>query len=197
MGYSYKQLVEMFWKEKADQMFDTAWVSKWRQKMSEEEKKSKEYIKLTEDAHWKIIHRYLDELWIPHSHVWNEAGQSWSKNIIIMMAKKKALWVSKGYPDYFIYIPFKNWHVTLVVELKKAPWVQWWWNGSTFKIEQAEWLNKLSSVPFTWTALCQWSEQAIDIINDMIEELKDKTLLEVLEIWNNRIVVDYTTRING
>lgn len=44
MWYSYKQAVEVFGKDRADELFNTAWVSKWRQKMSEEEKKEKEYI---------------------------------------------------------------------------------------------------------------------------------------------------------
>ena len=197
MWYWYKQSVEMFGKEKADELFDRAWVSKWRQKMSEEEKKEKEYIKMTEDAHWKILHKYLDDLWITHTHIWNESGQSWSKNIIIMMAKKKALWVSKWFPDYIAYIPYKEWLITLYIELKKAPWKQWGWNWSTFKIDQANWLNELDKVPFNFVALCQWSEQAMNLIEDMIENLKDKTINEVLELWNGREVIDYTTRING
>lgn len=196
MWYSYQQSVEMFWKERADELFAKAWVSKWRQKMSEEEKKEKEYIKLTEDAHGKILHKYLDDLWITHTHIWNESGQSWSKNIIIMMAKKKALWVSKWFPDYIVYIPYKEWLITLYIELKKAPWKQWGWNWSTFKLEQAEWLNTLQQVPLTWVALCKWSEQAMNLIDMMINQLKNIDTMQVLSLWNDREIIDYTTIIN-
>lgn len=197
MWYSYKQAVEVFGKDRADELFNTAWVSKWRQKMSEEEKKEKEYINMTEDSHWKILHKYLDDLWIIHTHIWNESGQSWSKNIIIMMAKKKALWVSKWFPDYIAYIPYKEWLITLYIELKKAPWKQWGWNWSTFKIEQAEWLNTLQQVPFTWVALCQWSEQAMNLIDMMIAQFKHIDTMQVLSLWNDREIIDYTTKING
>ena len=197
MWYWYKQSVEMFGKEKADELFDRAWVSKWRQKMSEEEKKEKEYIKLTESAHSKIIHKYLDDLWYKHNHSPNEAGLSWSKYVIIAQAKKKAEWTSAWYPDFHILLPFKYWYINLYIELKKAPWKQWWWNWSTFKIDQANWLNELDKVPFNFVSLCQWSEQAMNLIEDMIEKLKDKTINEVLELWRDRDIVDYTTRING
>lgn len=196
MWYSYKEACEILWVEKADSIFNSTWVSKWRQKLTEEEKKSKEYIKLTEDAHGKIFHKWLEERWIKHTHIWNEAGQSWSKNIIIMMAKKKALWVSKWFPDYIVYIPFREWYATVYIELKKAPWKQWWWNWSLFKEEQAWWLDKLQRVPFTWVWLCQWSEEAINLIDDILKTLEDKDLKETLEIWEQRNIVDFYCKIN-
>lgn len=193
MWLSYKETVSIFGKEKADSMFDKAWVSKWRQKMSEEEKHNNEYIKMTESAHAKVIHKYLDDIGIKHNHSPNEAWQSWSKNIIIMMARKKAEWTSSGYPDLHILIPYNNneWCVNLFIELKKAPWKQWGWNGSSFSIEQAEWLNELNRIPFTWVWLCQWSEQALNLVDEMIKELKDKTINEVFQLWKDRSFVLY------
>ena len=197
MWYSYKEAVTILGKDKADSIFESTWVSKWRQKMSEDEKKSNEYLKMTESAHAKRIHQWLDDIWIKHNHSPNEAWQSWSKNILIMMARKKAEWTSKGYPDLHILIPYKEWLVNLFIELKKAPWKQWGWNGSSFNEEQAEWLNQLSKIPFTWTSLCQWSEEVINLVEDMIETLKDKSIHEVLDIWNDRVIADYMTIITG
>lgn len=196
MWFWYKQTVEMLWEEKANQLFESHWISKWRIKMTDEERQSKEYLKMTEDAHWKIIHNWLDSKWIFHSHFWNESWQSWSKNIIIMMAKKKALWVKKWFPDYYIRIPTMDLYVNLYIELKKAPWKQWWWNWSTFKIEQAECLNELNKVPLTWVALCQWSEQAMNLIEDMISKLNNKWILELIKLWQEREIIDYTKFIN-
>ena len=197
MWFSYKEAVTILGKDKADAIFESSWVSKWRQKLTEEEKKDKEYLSMTESAHAKRIHKWLDDIWIKHNHSPNEAGQSWSKNILIMMARKKAEWTSKGYPDLHILIPYKEWLVNLFIELKKAPWKKWGWNGSSFNIEQAEWLNELSKIPFTFVALCQWSEQAMNLIDSMINELKYITTEQVLWLWKNRNIIDYMTRITG
>ena len=200
MSYSYKQSIELFWQEKADQLFESAWVSKeaWkpgRKPKPKRELTEKEYIKLSEYEHWKILHKYLKSEWIMHTHIWNESWQSWTKNIVIMMAKKKASWVSKWYPDYKIYIPFAEWKVTLAIELKKAAWVRWWRNGSKFSEEQAEWLNSLQDTAMTWVSMCQWSDQAIDLVEDMVESLIDKTMEETIEIWKNREHIDYRKHI--
>lgn len=197
MWYSYKQACEVFGKEKADTLFDSTWVSKWRVKLTESQKKDKEYLKLTESAHAKIIHKWLDDMWLKHNHSPNEAWQSWSKNILIMMAKKKAEWTSKWYPDLHILVPFKEWLINLFIELKKAPWVNGWWNGSTFKIEQAEWLQELNKVPFNFVSLCQWSEEVMNIVQNMIDTLSQLDTLEVLELWKDRNEVDFISKING
>lgn len=191
MTFNYKQTVEMLWQEKANQLFESHWISKWRVKMTDEEKYSKEYLKMTESAHAKIIHNRLVDMWIIHNHSPNEAWQSWSKNIIIMMAKKKSEWTSKGYPDLHVLIPYKDWSVNLYIELKKAPWKQWWWNWSSFHIEQAEWLNELNKVPLTWVSLCQWSEQAINLIEDMVSKLSNLWLEEIIKLWKEREIIDY------
>ena len=197
MWYSYKEAVELFGQDRADDLFHRAWVSKWRVKLSEEEKKANEYIKMTEEAHCKIFHNWLKDNNLFHSHFWNESWQSWTKNIIIMMAKKKAMWVNKWFPDYYIRIPTLDSYVNLYIEIKKAPWKQWWWNGSLFKTEQAECLNELQKIPFTWVSLSQWSEQAINLVEDMIETLDDMTINEILELWNNRATIDYLEKVNS
>lgn len=194
MWYSYQQAVDLFGVDKANELFDKAWVPKGRKKLSDEEKKNKEYLKLSESAHGKLFHQWLDNEWLFHSHFWNEAGQAWSKNIIIMMAKKKAQGVKKGFPDYYVRVPIgnTNLYVNTFVELKKAPWVKWWNNGSIFKIDQAECLNNLDSCALTFVALCRWSEEAINWISDLKAKLENKTLQEAIEIWQDRDVYDYT-----
>lgn len=184
MWFSYKQTVKIFWKEKADKIFESNWLSKWKVKLTDEEKEYKKYISLSESAHAKILHKRLNEKWIIHNHSPNESWQSWSKNILIMMARKKAEWTSKGYPDLHILLPYKEWLVNLFIELKKAPWVRLGMNWSVFTEEQKKWLIELSKIPFTWTKLSQWSKQAISFIDEMIEILKDKTTMQVLDFWN-------------
>jgi hypothetical protein len=44
--------------------------------MTDEERHEKEYIKMTESAHAKIIHKRLEDILIKHNHSPNEAGQS-------------------------------------------------------------------------------------------------------------------------
>jgi hypothetical protein len=107
------------------------------------------------------------------------------------------MWVNKWFPDYYIRIPTLDSYVNLYIEIKKAPWKQWWWNGSLFKTEQAECLNELQKIPFTWVSLSQWSEQAINLVEDMIETLDDMTINEILELWNNRATIDYLEKVNS
>ena len=193
MWYSYKQAVEIFWEEKALELFNKVWVSiedtkPWRKAKLKIEK---DYIKLNEYEHGKLLHKWLDDEWLDHTHIWNESWQSWTKNIVIMMAKKKASWVSSWFPDYLIYIPYIDWFITLAIELKKAPWKKWWWNGSKFKVKQAEWLNLLQEIPFTWVWLCQWSDQAIELVKNIKDTIKKKWLEEVLWLWKDREQINY------
>ena len=185
MWFSYKEAVTILGKDKADAIFESSWVSKWRQKLTEEEKKDKEYLSMTESAHAKRIHKWLDDIWIKHTHIWSESWQSGSKNIIIMMAKKKALWVSKWFPDYYIKLKSDNFNYNLYIELKKAKWKQWWLNWSSISEEQIWWLKELNDIPFTLWYVCHWSEECIDLINSLTEKLKWKNIEEWLHIINS------------
>lgn len=189
MWYSYKKLVNIIWKDRADKIFE--WINKWKVNEVDEEKNYKDYINMTESEHSKLIHKRLVDKWITHNHSPGEAWLSWSNYVIISQARKKAEGTSKGYPDLHILIPYKEWLVNLFIELKKAPWVRWGMNWSKLSIEQAEWLNKLSRVPFNWTSLSQWSKQVFNLVDSMIDMLKDKTTKQVLELWESRDVIDY------
>jgi hypothetical protein len=173
MWYSYKQSIEIFWQEKADSLFDSAWISKeknkpWGKSKPIEKLNSAEYIKLSEYWHWKLLHKRLKSKWIKHTHIWNEAGQSWSKNIIIMMAKKKAQWVSKWYPDYHIILDMKWYKISLHLELKKARGVKWGLNWSTISEEQIDWIEELWWIPFSHWAIVHWSDEAIKYVDSII-----------------------------
>ncbi len=169
MSYSYKQSVELFGKAKADTLFHIAWVSKedpkpWRKAKP---KIVKPYIKLSEYEHWKLLHKYLVQEWIKHTHIWNEAGQSWSRNIVIMMAKKKASGVSKWYPDYIVY-PMIDWeYITVYIELKKARWVKWWLNWSTISEEQTDWIDFLSQTKWSYATICHWFDEAVEYLDSL------------------------------
>lgn len=185
MWYSYKQAVEVFGKDRADELFNTAWVSKWRVKLTEEDKKNRDYISLSESAHGKILHKYLDDNNLFHSHFWNEAGLSWSKYVIIAQARKKALWTSKWFPDYYIIINLWDYSINLFIELKKAKWKQWWLNWSSVSVEQIEWIKRLNKPLFTIWKICHWSEESIEYIEYIISITKWKDFLEINDIIKN------------
>ena len=179
MWLSFEKTKEIFWEQKAIEMFNQAWVQIKRKSTTEE----KEYRKLSESAHGKILHKFLQERWINHSHIGNEAWQWWSKNIIIMMSKKKAQWVSKWFPDYFIYIPTLQYHIQLCIELKKARWINWWLNWSEISEEQLQWQRTLSNTIWTFYHFAHWSDEAISIVQNYIERFKNKTMMAALTEW--------------
>lgn len=172
MWYSPKQLREMMWDDKANTLlkdinYDESLHKPWRKAKPKIEK---DYIKLNEYEHWKIFHKFLVKLWVRHTHIWNEAWQSWSKNIVIMMAKKKASGVSKWYPDYVIY-PIVNWKkYTLYIELKKAKWPQWWLNWSSISDEQVEWIEFLNWVEWSGAYIAHWYKEAQKIYYNFLED---------------------------
>jgi len=166
MAYGYKQSVEMFWKEKADQLFKTAWV-KIKEKASPKsirDQINKTNEKLTEYEICKIFHNRLDWKWIKHTHTANESGQSWTMNIVIMMNKKKAIWVSSWFPDYTIYLEWKLWVYTLYIEMKKFRWKKWWLNWSTISEEQVAWVWYLEWWVWSYAWFAHWYEEAIELV---------------------------------
>lgn len=167
MWYNYKQSIEMFWQEKADELFEKNNISKWRVVMSEEERSDKDYRKMSESAHGKALHKYLKWLNIKHTHIGNESWQMWTKNIIIMMAKKKAQWVSKWYPDYHILLKKPDRNISVHIELKKAKWVKWWLNWSVVSEEQLDWIKELNKVKDWHAKICHWYKEAIQFINEV------------------------------
>jgi hypothetical protein len=98
------------------------------------------------------------------THIWNESWQRWTKNIIIMMARKKRLWVSKWFPDYCIILKRG---ALLFIELKKSKWPKGWLNWSVISEEQVEWCNKLSEVPNIQAEICHWAKESIKLINNI------------------------------
>ncbi len=191
MWLSFAKTKEIFWKEKATEMFNSAWISireKW-------DPKDSQYRKLSESAHWKILHQYLKDIEINHTHIGNEAWQSWTKNIIIMMAKKKAQWTSAWFPDYLISIPTLEWYITLCIELKKARWVNWGLNGSEIKKDQIEWQKIHNRTLCTYTRFAHGSNEAIEIVDEFIKEFINKSDKECLYIWQTRSLV-YQEYIN-
>lgn len=110
-------------------------------------------------ANWLRLNNYKS------SHIWNESGQSWTRNIIIMMKKKKAMWVSKGFPDYCICLKRKS---LLFIELKRQRPI--WKSGKLLKSpskimqEQLEWQSELNNVDNVACEICYWADDAIKTI---------------------------------
>ena len=116
---------------------------------------------MTEEQEGVILANWLRANKYKFTHVWNESWQRGTRNIIIMMARKKRLWVSKWFPDYCIIL--KRWSL-LFIELKKVRWPKWWLNWSTISEEQIEWCNALSGIPNMQAEICHGSKESIDLI---------------------------------
>lgn len=183
-NYSYETLVEMMWRERADELFAKNNVEK---KLDKKKDPHPEYTKLSEWAHGKLFHQHLKKLWLKHTHIGNEAGQAGTKNIVIMMSKKKAQGTSKGFPDYVILIPSGKHNIMLLVELKKARGVMGGLNGSTIDEEQITWIQELTSTVGVFAHICHGSDEAIDLVDEYIAEYMNLTPKEVLLKWASEV----------
>ena len=145
-----------------------------------------DYIKMSETAHAKEFHKWLEQQWHKHTHIGNESWQAWTKNIVIMMAKKKAVWVSKWFPDYCVVVKYGNLSATVYVELKKARWVKWWLNWSHVTQEQIDWCAELRNCVGTYVFVCHWHEEARTCVSHIIEMLKScKNEFDVFRNWKS------------
>ena len=101
----------------------------------------------TEDQECYAFADYLRINNYKFTHIWNESWQYWSKNIVIMMNKKKKMWVSKWFPDYCIIL--KRWSL-LFIEMKRQKKIlkSWkiWASPSVISEEQLEWQEKLNEI---------------------------------------------------
>ena len=126
----------------------------------------------TEDKEAEALAKRLKLNNYTFTHIWNESWQRGTKNIIIMMAKKKRLWVSKWFPDYCIIL--KRWAL-LFIELKRQKKVlkSWklWASPSVTSNEQLEWLKALNNIPNVQGEICYWATESIELINK-------------IELWN-------------
>jgi len=189
MGFSYKQSKEMFGEERAKQLFDSVGVNTkmWRIAKPKRELTEKEYMKLKEDDHGKIFKLHVENNYpeIKFTHIWWESWQSWTRNIIIMMAKKKALWTSKWVPDYMVVVRHWDLRFNLYIELKKAKWPNGWLNWSSISVEQIEWLIELNKTICTFWHICHWSRDAINILTKYMELARSSSLEDIIKYWND------------
>ena len=99
------------------------------------------------------------------SHIWNESGQAGTKNIIIMMAKKKRLGVSPWFPDFCIVL--KRWAL-LFIELKrqkiKLKSGKLWASPSKVSDEQKQWVEILGGIDNVMAKICYWWQDAKEYI---------------------------------
>lgn len=123
---------------------------------------------MTENQEWEALANWLRVKKYKFTHIWNESWQRGTRNIIIMMARKKRLWVSKWFPDYCIILKRGS---LLFIELKKSRWPQGWLNGSVISEEQIEWVEKLNEVPNIQAEICHWAKESIELI-ERIELIK-------------------------
>lgn len=107
-------------------------------------------------ATWLRLNKYK------FAHIWNESGQNGTKNILIMMAKKKRMWVSPWFPDYCIVLKRGS---LLFVELKrqrqKLKNGNLWSSPSNVSNEQKEWVEILSSLDNNMACISYWWQDAV------------------------------------
>ncbi len=118
---------------------------------------------LKEDDECKLFVKWLRLNRYKFTHIWNEAGQRGTRNIIIMMMRKKALWVSSWFPDYFIVLKRK---AILLVEMKKEKGKKWGLNGSTISPEQIDWIDTLNDVENVSAVIAHWHREAIEKVEE-------------------------------
>lgn len=122
----------------------------------------------TEDQESYELARRLNINNYKFSHIWNESGQRWTRNIIIMMQKKKKMWVSPWFPDYCIIL--KNWSL-LFIELKRQKPIlkngTLWKSPSKVSEEQIDRVLKLNQLDNVFAYIAYWANEAIQIINDL------------------------------
>ena len=121
----------------------------------------------SEDIEAEILANWLRFKKYTFTHIANQSWQYWSKNIIIMMNKKKKMWVSKWFPDYCIILKRRS---LLFIELKRQRKIlkSWklWASPSIISEEQKEWIRKLNEIDNIWAFIAYWADEAINIIQE-------------------------------
>ena len=119
----------------------------------------KEFIPLEDQesinlAYWLDLNNYK------YTHTPNEswmASSWWAQKI---MAKKKRMWVKKGFPDFTVFL--KTWW-TLYLEMKRQKNSKWK-SPSVSSHEQIEWIDFLKTVENSDAYFVYWCDEAINLI---------------------------------
>ena len=107
--------------------------------------------------------KWLRNNWYKFTHIANESGQKGTRNIIIMMARKKRMWVSPWFPDFCIVLKRGS---LCGIELKRRQPVLK--NGtlgvapSEVSPQQEEWIAVLDAIDNISASICYWWEDARD-----------------------------------
>ena len=75
--------------------------------------------------------------------------------------KNKAMWVRPWMSDLIIILKRGN---VLFLELKKAPWVKWWANGSVTSEYQLEWQKSINKCVWVQYEIVQGFELSKELI---------------------------------
>ncbi len=124
----------------------------------------------TEDQEAETLAKWLWANKYSFTHIGNESGQRGTKNIVLMMAKKQRLWVSKWFPDYCVILKRGS---LLFIELKRKKRVLKSWklgkSPSVVSEEQQQWVAELNTIPNVQAEVCYGSEEAIWVIERLEE----------------------------
>lgn len=102
------------------------------------------------------------------THIWSEAWQRGTANIIAMMARKKRMWTSPWFPDYCIILKRSS---LLFLELKRPRPIlkSWklWASPSKVSEEQEGWIEALSRIDNVEAMICYWADESIKLIETL------------------------------
>ena len=198
---SFPEAKKIFGEAKALQLFKDAWVNHkvWREAKPIRQLTSSEYINLSEYEHAKLFYKWISRVYpkIKMTHIWNESGMRWGKEVMIAAIKKKAQGLSSWFPDYIIYLPTSIpikflssqldgfIHIPMYLELKKALWVKWGYNGSSCSEEQKNWLNHLLS-SISIITIAHWSNDAISQTTKYLDDIAKFTSVNELCLYINK-----------
>jgi hypothetical protein len=118
-----------------------------------------------EDQEAEMLSNWLKANWYRFTHIWNESWQRGTKNIVIMMTKKKRLGVSPWFPDYCICLKRG---AIMFIELKRQRRTlksgKMWSSPSVISKEQTEWIESLNAIKNIQAEICYWFQHAIEMI---------------------------------
>ena len=110
----------------------------------------------------KILAKWLDSNSFFYSHLANE---TYTDNQGVL-AKRRAMGVKKGVPDYVIFINNNNENTIIWIEMKTKKGVQ--------SPEQKDWEREINKVKGSQYFLCRSADEAIETVKEIYKKLKNK-----------------------
>lgn len=120
-----------------------------------------------EDQEARSLAKALNAMGYRFTHIANEIDIPW-RSAIIARSKGKAMWVSKGFPDYMIISKSGS---LVFIELKRQRRIlksgKLWASPSSIQPEQIERIETLSKIKNTYATICYWYKDALAFLQSI------------------------------